>query len=178
MDCMFPDEKLEVIGNIKLGSGNEIFFADNGQIRSNDDNHRILFRRADNKMEFREYGDIVFSPGAIAGNETAKVVMKAGGNVDMTGDLNVGGHITDLVESHDGYWASCSGACGFTETDCGTITDRICVLSFVQMHDVDGSDETGTCAVVRDTASGKWLLQAYAGSTDADTYCGATCLNF
>ena len=51
-------------GDLQLDAGREIFFKDSGQIRSGDDNHRILFRRGDNKLELREWGDIVFSPGA------------------------------------------------------------------------------------------------------------------
>src|SRR5256714_7477767 len=70
-------------GDLQLDTGREIFFKDNGQIRSGDDNHRILFRRSENKLELREFGDIVFSPGANAGNETAKVVMSSGGNVGI-----------------------------------------------------------------------------------------------
>ncbi len=62
---------------------NEMFFADNGQIRSLDNNHRILFRRSENKMELREYGDIVLSPGAVKGAETAKVVITKDGNIGV-----------------------------------------------------------------------------------------------
>jgi hypothetical protein len=110
-----PTDKLEVSGNIKasgdinggsdinLASARELYFADGGQIRSNDDNHRILFRRSENKMELREFGDLVFSPGAIVGAETAKVVMKSSGRVGIGiatpnylldisgGDVNIGG---------------------------------------------------------------------------------------
>src|SRR5436305_3049325 len=49
-------------GDLQFDAGREIFFKDNGQIRSDDDNHRILFRRSDNKLELREWGDIIFSP--------------------------------------------------------------------------------------------------------------------
>jgi hypothetical protein len=70
-------------GDLQLDAGRELFFKDGGQIRSGDDNHRILFRRSENKLELREFGDIVFSPGATAGGETAKVVMSGGGNVGI-----------------------------------------------------------------------------------------------
>ncbi|MGB7926297.1 MAG: hypothetical protein WCF57_23855, partial [Pyrinomonadaceae bacterium] len=79
-----------VDGNLNLAANKEIVFADNGQIRSADNNHRILFRRSENKMELREFGDLIFSPGASAGNETAQVVMKADGNVTIGKTLNVG----------------------------------------------------------------------------------------
>ncbi|MCH7575326.1 MAG: hypothetical protein IIA59_09400 [Candidatus Marinimicrobia bacterium] len=82
-----PNDKLEVYGDLRIntaaGDNDEIFFTDNGQIRSLDNNHRILFRRSENKMELREYGDLIFSPGATAGMETAKVIMKANGNVGI-----------------------------------------------------------------------------------------------
>lgn len=81
-----PSDKLQVSGgNIRLDNGYELYFADNGQIRSSDNNHRILFRRSENKLELREYGDIVFSPGSTSGQETAKVVFKSDGNVCLSG---------------------------------------------------------------------------------------------
>src|SRR6185503_9980305 len=84
-----PLAKLHVSGgNLRLDSDAQITFADNGQIRSSDDNHRILFRRSENKLELREFGDITFSPGATSGNETAKVVMRANGNMVMAGAGN------------------------------------------------------------------------------------------
>lgn len=79
-----PESKLHVSGgDIRLDANRELLFKDNGQIRSLDNNHRILFRRTENKMELREYGDLVFSPGATAGAETAKAVMLGNGNVGI-----------------------------------------------------------------------------------------------
>jgi hypothetical protein len=69
---------------------NEIFFQDNGQIRSRDDSHRIIFDRESNRMELREYGEIVFSAGATAGQRTQTVTMSAGG-------MTVNGSITAAV---------------------------------------------------------------------------------
>lgn len=69
--------------HLKFDAGREISFVDNGQIRSFDDRHRILFRRDENKMELREYGSIVFSPGSVNGTETSKVVMLANGSVGI-----------------------------------------------------------------------------------------------
>lgn len=77
------DTEAAFTGNVTLGENKELFFADNGQIRSMDNNHRILLRRGANKMELREYGDLIFSPGAIYGEETNKVVMKANGYVGV-----------------------------------------------------------------------------------------------
>ncbi|BAY14146.1 hypothetical protein [Calothrix sp. NIES-2098] len=79
-----PQDKLHVSsGNIRLDKDSELFFADNGQIRSLDNNHSILFNPSQNKMELREKGDLIFSPGAVEGKETAKVVMLANGNVGI-----------------------------------------------------------------------------------------------
>lgn len=84
-----PTEALDVVGNI-VGSGNltignnkELFFPDNGQIRSRDNNHRILFRRSEDTMEFREYGKIVFSSGATSGAATNKMTILANGKVGL-----------------------------------------------------------------------------------------------
>jgi hypothetical protein len=85
-----PEAKLHISqGNLKLDQNYEILFADNGQIRSLDNNHRILFRRDENKMELREYGSIVFSPGAATGLETSKIVMLENGSVGI-GTTNPG----------------------------------------------------------------------------------------
>lgn len=73
------NSSVDMTGSLSVTSGSEIFFQDNGQIRSLDNSHRILFRRSENKLELREYGDIIFSPGATAGAETAKVVMSSNG---------------------------------------------------------------------------------------------------
>jgi hypothetical protein len=64
-------------------SNNELFFPDNGQVRSLNDNHRILFRRSDNALELRELGRIIFSPGATAGTETAKMTLVDNGNLGI-----------------------------------------------------------------------------------------------
>jgi len=79
-----PYDKLHVAsGNIRLDSEYELYFTDNGQIRSSDNNHRILFRRDENKLEFREFGDIIFSTNVTDGNENAKMVILANGNVGI-----------------------------------------------------------------------------------------------
>lgn len=75
--------KLQVNGNVQVAKTKEIFFEDNGQIRSYDDNHRILFRREENKMEFREFGNIIFSPGCKDGKQTAKIVFLENGRLGV-----------------------------------------------------------------------------------------------
>jgi hypothetical protein len=69
---------------------NEIYFQDNGQIRSRDDNHRIVFDRESGVMELREQGEIVFSAGASAGQRTRTVTVGAGG-------MSVNGSISAAV---------------------------------------------------------------------------------
>jgi hypothetical protein len=84
-----PGAKLTVQGGIQttesitLAANKEIVFTDNGQIKSSDNSHRLLFRRTDNIMELREWGDIYFSPGSSAGEETAKMVVLGSGNVGI-----------------------------------------------------------------------------------------------
>jgi len=84
-----PQRMLEVAGSIKinrtdtLSVNNEIIFQDNGQIKSLDDNHRLIFNRTNDIMELREYGDIVFSSGARGGNGTRAMVLKANGRLGI-----------------------------------------------------------------------------------------------
>jgi hypothetical protein len=78
-----PADKLHVMGNLRLTGGTEFFFEDLGQIRSFDDNHRILFRRSENKLELREYGSIIFSAGSGNGLETASMMINGAGNVGI-----------------------------------------------------------------------------------------------
>jgi hypothetical protein len=101
-----PQATLHVNGEVRIGVDKELFFQDNGQIRSADDNHRILFHRTSNKMELREYGDIIFSPGS-GGNATNKVVMKSNGRVginqpDPTVPLDVKGF--GNIHMEKGFW--------------------------------------------------------------------------
>lgn len=60
---------------------NEIFFQDNGQIRSNDNCHRLIFDRSNNSLELRCYGSILFSPGSYSGGRTNKLVAQDNGAV-------------------------------------------------------------------------------------------------
>jgi hypothetical protein len=74
---------LQAQPSVTIGNGNELFFTDNGQIRSLDGAHRIMFRRSENTLEFREFGRILFSPGATSEQETAKMVILDNGNVGI-----------------------------------------------------------------------------------------------
>jgi hypothetical protein len=75
---------------------NEIYFQDNGQIRSFDNNHRIIFDRDASHLELRERGDIILSPGSTVGQrtETAKVF---DGGMNLRGNLKVDGSISLAV---------------------------------------------------------------------------------
>jgi hypothetical protein len=70
-------------------STNELVFQDNGQIRSGTDyNHRIIFDRANNILELREYGSLYFSPGATTGARTQKVTFTSAGDINLNGATN------------------------------------------------------------------------------------------
>jgi hypothetical protein len=62
---------------------NRIFFEDNGEIASYDQKHKILFRRNENIMEFREYGKIVFSAGATEGTSTNNIIIREDGHIEL-----------------------------------------------------------------------------------------------
>jgi hypothetical protein len=100
-----PSSRLVVAGNVKVlgtavaSSSNELYFADNGQIRSLDDNHRIVFNRAANEFEIREFGQITFSPGATQGQRTAAVSILPSGDMTVTGDVILTG--ADCAEEFD-----------------------------------------------------------------------------
>jgi uncharacterized protein (TIGR02145 family) len=64
-------------------TGDSIFFKDNGQIASFDNNHRILFRRSENILELREFGKIIFSSGATTGNPTNQMTLLEDGNIEL-----------------------------------------------------------------------------------------------
>lgn len=80
----FPASKLHVAGgDIRLSSGRQLYFEDYGEIKSRDNNHRIIFRRAENKFEIREYGDIILSSGSTSGQETGKLVVRSNGQISL-----------------------------------------------------------------------------------------------
>lgn len=97
--------QLKLQGTTKESESNEIFFSDNGQIRSLDNYHRILFRRSEDILELREYGTILFSAGSQDGNELARMVVNKDGNVgigtktptsklEVSGDIKASGNLS------------------------------------------------------------------------------------
>jgi hypothetical protein len=108
--------------NIIVDLQKEIFFKDNGKLRSFDDNHSILFRRTENILELREYGNIVFSPGAVYGTETSKVIMAPNGSVGIgtatpTGHLSFGLMGDHLTIGNPGFANKVILATGWTGTN-------------------------------------------------------------
>ncbi|HWS90125.1 MAG TPA: tail fiber domain-containing protein [Pyrinomonadaceae bacterium] len=81
LTCSAPEQGALENGSLKLDAGREIFFTDGGQLRSNDNAHRIVFNRRADRLEFYEYGDIVFSTGGASPPERLRV--GAGGNVGI-----------------------------------------------------------------------------------------------
>jgi len=76
---------------------NQLFFQDNGEIASHDAAHRIIFDRANNILEFREWGNIEFSPGS-AGTRTDTVTFPTGGGIT----LNAGGMTVNGTQDGSG----------------------------------------------------------------------------
>lgn len=129
---MLTNQIAKAQSSVQIGSGNELLFLDNGQIRCLDDNHRILFRRSQNVMEFREFGNIMFSPGAETGAQTAKMYMSSNGNMGIgttspRGKLDIWGgsmHITgnDL----NGTLVGGTGS-GYAYLGCNSLTNGIMI---------------------------------------------------
>jgi hypothetical protein len=79
---------IRILQSAFADSTNELVFGDNGQIRSKDNNHRIVFDRSNNILELREYGDLYFSPGATSGARTQKITFTAAGDININGAAN------------------------------------------------------------------------------------------
>ena len=79
-------------GSFQLESDRFLAFADNGQIRSFDDTHRLVFNRAANLLELHEAGDIRFLTGAPTPTERLRI--RTDGNLQVTGNLAVSGNLS------------------------------------------------------------------------------------
>ena len=106
---------LSLSGNLSISAAKEIVFADGGQIRSFDNNHKLVFNRAANLLELHEFGDIRF----LTGNPLSeKMRINAAGNLgvgtpspgqklDVVGNIKMSGARTKLfyrgdVDAHIG----------------------------------------------------------------------------
>jgi hypothetical protein len=84
--------------SLKIDANREVFFMDGGQLRSFDNSHRIVFNRANNRLELYEYGDIAFLTGGAAPAERMRV--GANGNVG----IGVGGTADSQLHIAGGQW--------------------------------------------------------------------------
>jgi hypothetical protein len=66
---------------LTIDASREVLFVDNGQIRSHDDGHRVVFNRQNNLLELHEAGDIVLMTGGASPTEKMRVT--AAGNVGI-----------------------------------------------------------------------------------------------
>jgi hypothetical protein len=137
---------------VSLGAGGRIHFAENGQISSADNNHRLLFRREENILELREHGTILLSAGATQGNQTSSVVVAPSGNVGI-GALNPRARL------------SIQGG----QTDPGGLADGR--VLFLSGYIKDGKNNDGGFEIRRDNLTqgiGIGFNTIYATGTDAD----------
>ncbi len=81
LSCGGNEQLLLQTGGLRLEADREVLFADNGQLRCFDDNHRLVFNRAGNQLELHEAGDILFLTGVPA--LTEKLRIRADGNVGV-----------------------------------------------------------------------------------------------
>lgn len=98
-------------GSLRLEIDRELFFQDNGQIRAFDDNHRLVFDRANSLLELHEAGDIRFLTGDPTPAEQMRI--RADGNVGIgtntpgsrlhvAGDTTVEGSLSVTGATHLG----------------------------------------------------------------------------
>lgn len=67
--------------SLAMDAQTEMVFQDNGQIRSFDQSHKLVFNRSSNQLELHENGDILLVTGAPP--QTEKMRVTAGGNVGV-----------------------------------------------------------------------------------------------
>jgi endosialidase-like protein len=80
LSCSGANQAALTNGNLNIDAQREIFFADGGQIRSLDQNHKIVFNRANNLLDLYEFGDIRFLTGSPG---TEKMRVQQSGNVGI-----------------------------------------------------------------------------------------------
>ncbi|NEO87354.1 MAG: tail fiber protein [Spirulina sp. SIO3F2] len=89
---------LSVAKSIQLSANQEILFAENGQIKSQGDEHRIHFNGDEKILELREKGKIVFSPGETDAKtnqpESNQMVLDEQGNLTVNGAGTINGILT------------------------------------------------------------------------------------
>ncbi len=168
------------VADINIKDSSEIFFQDYGQIRSTDNNHRILFRRSENILEMREYGDIVFSSGSTDGNATNQMTLQYDGTLQLNNKTiqNVANPINDQDAATKGYVDAIgtiteidpiytsSEAANITETDITNLGN----LSGSNTGDQDGSETKVTAGTnISVTGSGTTASPYVVNATGATT---------
>jgi len=126
---------------------NQVLFQDNGEIASLDANHRIIFDRSNNILEMREFGTIMFSPGATGAQRTAEVWFTPVA-ADIFYNLNVTGS-TNLT--------------GLTTMGSASQTAQLAVASDTPF---DGLDVTGYSSPSDSGGGGTRGIQAIGGNAD------------
>jgi hypothetical protein len=97
LTCSATNQAALENGSLKIDNNREIFFVDNGQIRSFDNNHRLVFNRIPNRLELHELGDIVFLTGGPTPAERMKLT--------ATGRLGLGINAPDSqLHISGGLW--------------------------------------------------------------------------
>jgi hypothetical protein len=82
LSCSQAHQAALAVGDLRLDDGREIIFQDQGQIRSFDDTHKLVFNRQNNRLELHEIGDISFLTGAPTPTEKMRIL--------ATGDVGIG----------------------------------------------------------------------------------------
>jgi hypothetical protein len=150
---------------------NELFFQDNGEIRSYDHNHRIIFDRPNNILEMREFGNIIFSPGANTGQRTQTVTLTSKGQVGIgtdgpTAELTVstaGGDI--IVGQTAGVNEFRVNGSGTGYFDGGTQTGGADFAESVAVHGQRSQYEPGDVLEIDPSADRHLALSQHAYST-------------
>lgn len=81
LGCSAPNQLGLQAASLRLEVDRELFFQDNGQIRSFDDNHKLVFNRSGGRLEFHAAGAIQFLTGVPAPVERVRI--QADGNVGI-----------------------------------------------------------------------------------------------
>jgi hypothetical protein len=81
LSCSQAQQAALAVGDLRLDAGREVLFQDQGQLRSFDDTHKLVFNRAGNLLELHEQGDIRFLTGAPTPSERLR--LRADGRVGL-----------------------------------------------------------------------------------------------
>jgi hypothetical protein len=119
LSCSQANQTALTNSDLRLDTGREILFSDMGQIRSLDSTHRIVFNRSSDRLEFYEFGDILFHTGG--STPTEKLRITSAGNVGIahtapSSALHVGSNKSARFELGTNHKLSLGGV-GTVEVD-------------------------------------------------------------